>query len=89
MVICKRVLYSGRVQGVGFRYTTQRFAEDFPVKGYVQNLPTGEVELVAEGQAQMVHAFLAAVAKRMARYIDDVREFQESTRGYGDFSIRH
>ena len=89
MVICKRVLYSGRVQGVGFRYTTQRVAEDFRVKGYVQNLPTGEVELVAEGEAQTVNAFLAAVAKRMARYIDDVREFEESARSYGDFSIRH
>ena len=50
MTVCKRVLYSGRVQGVGFRYTTQALAAGHPIAGYVRNLPTGEVELVAEGE---------------------------------------
>jgi acylphosphatase len=88
MDICKRVHYSGRVQGVGFRYTAQRLAEAFPVNGYVRNLPTGGVELVAEGAPEQVEAFLQAVARRMGGYIDraDVRE--EDCAGYKGFTIR-
>jgi acylphosphatase len=41
-------LFLGAVQGVGFRYTARRLATQYHLAGYVQNLPTGEVELVAE-----------------------------------------
>jgi len=41
-------LFSGEVQGVGFRYTTRTLATRHHLTGYVQNLPSGEVELVAE-----------------------------------------
>jgi acylphosphatase len=54
MTVCKRVYYSGRVQGVGFRYAAQGLAEDFDVSGYVRNLPGGDVELVAEGPVEQV-----------------------------------
>jgi acylphosphatase len=89
MSVCRHVRYTGRVQGVGFRYTTQRLAERFPVGGYVRNLPDGSVELVAEGVAEAVDAFLAAVAERMAGYVEraDVRE--ETPGGYHGFRIRH
>jgi acylphosphatase len=43
------IFYSGRVQGVGFRYTTRDVALGFEVTGTVRNLPDGRVELVAEG----------------------------------------
>ena len=36
MAICKRVCYSGRVQGVGFRYTAQHLAAGYAVAGHVQ-----------------------------------------------------
>jgi len=39
----------GRVQGVGFRYFTKRLADDLALKGWVRNLPTGGVEVVAAG----------------------------------------
>ena len=71
MTIWKRVRYSGRVQGVGFRYTAQRLASEYSVEGYVRNLPTGDVELLAGGDERIIRAFLAAVAHRMAGYIDD------------------
>jgi acylphosphatase len=67
--VAKRVLYAGRVQGVGFRYTTQRLAAGRPVAGSVRNLPTGDVELVVEGDDSEVAAFLAAVAERLAPYM--------------------
>jgi acylphosphatase len=70
MTVCKRVQYSGRVQGVGFRYTVEGIAPAYPIAGWVKNLTNGDVELVAEGQEIDVEAFLNAVARRMANYIE-------------------
>ena len=69
MTIRKTVRYSGRVQGVGFRYTAQHLASGFAVTGFVRNCPDGGVELVAEGETDEVEPFLAAVAARMASHI--------------------
>ncbi len=44
-----QVFYSGRVQGVGFRYSVRKVANEFEVTGSVRNLADGRVELVAEG----------------------------------------
>ncbi|MEA2062644.1 MAG: acylphosphatase [Gemmatimonadota bacterium] len=59
----ERMVLSGRVQGVGFRFFTCRVAEKYPVTGYVKNLPGGEVEVVAEGEQPSVEAFLREVAQ--------------------------
>lgn len=88
-MVCKRVLYSGRVQGVGFRYTTQRLAGNYTVGGYVKNLPNGDVELVAEGPADQVDAFLDAIARRMEDHIKHASVQDATTAGYGDFSVRY
>lgn len=63
------VLFTGRVQGVGFRYQTLQVAKEFEVAGYVQNLPDGRVQLEAEGPASEVNAFVTAVEERMHGYI--------------------
>ncbi|MHC4288506.1 MAG: acylphosphatase, partial [Planctomycetota bacterium] len=42
--IAKQIIFKGRVQGVGFRYTTQRAASRYELTGYVRNLPDGTVE---------------------------------------------
>lgn len=65
------MFYSGRVQGVGFRYTVRHIAENFNVTGFVRNLPDGCVELVAEGPRGDLDAFIAQVAQRMADHIRD------------------
>lgn len=70
-VIRRRVLYRGRVQGVGFRYTTQAIAGGFDVTGFVRNLVDGSVELEAQGEMAVVSAFLRAVASRLEANIDD------------------
>ncbi len=56
-----QVLYSGNVQGVGFRYTARSVATGFEVSGTVRNLPDGRVELVAEGEKQELEAFRQAI----------------------------
>jgi acylphosphatase len=60
------VHYSGRVQGVGFRFNAQWIARGFHVTGFVRNLPDGGVQLVAEGEEAEVDRFLAKIADSMA-----------------------
>lgn len=55
------VLYSGRVQGVGFRYTVKSTAAGFEVTGTVRNLPDGRVELLAEGIREELEGFRRAI----------------------------
>ncbi|MCX6877562.1 MAG: acylphosphatase [Verrucomicrobia bacterium] len=62
-MIAKRVIYKGRVQGVGFRYTVKDLARSFDVCGWVKNLPDGNVELQAMGEAAEVEAFLREIAE--------------------------
>jgi len=56
-----RVLYSGHVQGVGFRYTAKTVAAGFEITGMVRNVPDGRVELIAEGTRSELEAFCQAV----------------------------
>ena len=88
-MICKRVYYSGRVQGVGFRYTARNLASGFTVAGYVRNLPNGDVELLAEGEADQVDAFLKAVADFMAFNITRVTVQDEPPGGRQGFNVVH
>jgi acylphosphatase len=65
----ENVLFTGRVQGVGFRYATLQVAKEFEVAGFVRNLPDGRVELDVEGRPDEVGRFVDAVAERMHGYI--------------------
>lgn len=58
MIIARKFLISGLVQGVGFRYFTQRSAARHQVLGYVRNLEDGRVEAVAQGNEKSVKDFL-------------------------------
>ncbi len=67
-----KIFYSGRVQGVGFRYTAKTVAAGFEIAGFVRNLPDGRVELVAEGADGELQAFRAAIHNAMlAGFIRD------------------
>jgi len=82
------VLFSGTVQGVGFRYTVQRLARRFPMTGFVKNLPNGKVELAAEGEEQDLQAFLGAVREEFNSFIRDADiQWKEPTGSYQSFSI--
>ena len=53
-VIAKKILYEGRVQGVGFRFAVRQIAEGFTVAGHVANLPDGRVEVFLQGDRSEV-----------------------------------
>ena len=55
------VFYSGRVQGVGFRFTVKIVAHGFDVTGTVRNLDDGRVEMVAEGERRELDEFLKGI----------------------------
>lgn len=55
------VFYSGRVQGVGFRYSVKKLATGFDLTGTVKNLTDGRVELAAEGEKMELEEFLGAI----------------------------
>lgn len=54
MIVCRRFLIGGRVQGVGFRMFAEARASAEGVRGYVQNLPDGRVEAMVEGDQTSV-----------------------------------
>ena len=75
----RRVLFSGRVQGVGFRATCHWLAGGFKVVGYVRNLSDGRVELVAQGDPTEIDRYLDAIADEMGGYIRAIAAEQEPT----------
>jgi acylphosphatase len=90
---CRRmtVFYSGRVQGVGFRYTVKTVAAGFEVRGIVRNLPDGRVELIAEGTAEELAAFGDAIrGAGLAGFIRDEQiRWTDANNEYSGFEISH
>jgi acylphosphatase len=62
-VISKRVIFEGRVQGVGFRYTVKDLSRGFEVCGWVKNLADGSVELQVMGEEDEVESFIKEIAE--------------------------
>jgi len=86
----RRVFYSGRVQGVGFRYTAHRIAHGYAVTGYVKNLRDGRVELFAEGASGELDRLLNEIAATMAGNIEDTEVRKESAAGkYNSFAVTY
>ena len=82
--------FSGNVQGVGFHYTAQHLARSHPVAGYVRNLPDGDVEMVAEGEAKDLDALAQAIARQMEGFIRDTNVSTAPATGQlSGFAIRH
>ena len=70
-------LFTGRVQGVGFRYATLQVAKEFEVSGSVCNLPDGRVKLEAEGAKDEVGSFIMAVEERMHGFVRKVERLSD------------
>jgi acylphosphatase len=90
-MIAKRVLYEGRVQGVGFRFSVKSFTTGYDVVGWVKNLIDGRVELEVQGEESEVNAFLEAVLdSHLRRHIHRFAVHEVPVkRGIKGFEIRH
>jgi acylphosphatase len=81
--------FTGRVQGVGFRYTALQAAREFEVAGFVSNLPDGRVHLEAEGAPEEVDAFIKSVQERMHGHVRKVdRMVSRRAPQFSGFAIR-
>ena len=84
----KHIIFYGRVQGVGFRYTAKYAAESYGVAGWVRNLYDGSVEMEAEGREADIDAMLTLLGQ--GRYIDieDISVRDIPPEGERSFRIR-
>ena len=84
-----RVLVTGRVQGVGFRFFTLHKARSQGVVGYVRNLPDGRVEVAAEGTRRSLEGLLRDLREGPSGgQVRDVSvEWCEPTRKYSSFDV--
>lgn len=82
------VFYSGRVQGIGFRYTALDIARQLKVCGWVSNLDDGRVEIVAESSEDVLNSFLEEINQHFSRYISDANiEWLPASGEFSDFQI--
>ena len=89
-MVAKQVLYEGRVQGVGFRFSVKSITTGYDVVGCVKNLIDGRVQLEVQGEESEVDEFLEAVLKsHLRRHINRfvVREIPLKN-GFKGFEIR-
>jgi len=83
-------IFRGTVQGVGFRYTTNRIAEGHDVTGWVMNKPDRTVQCVVEGAPDVIKAFVFEVQETMAGYIVETTECRTAASGsFSDFKVRY
>jgi acylphosphatase len=89
MKIARKFLISGEVQGVGFRFFTQRIAAAHQVTGYVKNLKDGRVEAYAEGGAEAIENFKQdlIVGPRLAHVTDIEETVIEASNLYSSFRV--
>ena len=69
--VAKHVIYKGRVQGVGFRFTAQRIAIRYELAGFVKNLPDGSVEMFAQGHPDDIADTLRDIDESFGAYLKD------------------
>ena len=86
----KGIIFHGRVQGVGFRYTTCRIAGKYGLTGFVRNCPDGTVEAHMQGTAGKIDLCLSEIKDHFGRYVREVtsRDLPVNPR-YTDFQIMY
>lgn len=84
------ILAKGKVQGVGFRKFVEDTALNLQLKGYTRNLPSGEVETVAEGEKHLVESLIEQIQKGspFSKVTEVEVEWEEFQDEFEDFEIR-
>jgi acylphosphatase len=86
----KHLIFKGRVQGVGFRYTTHRIASRYDLTGYVRNLPDGTVEALLQGTNAGIKACLDDIQDAFGGYLRDIQSTEQPVNPqYHDFRITY
>jgi len=84
----KHIIFTGRVQGIGFRFTALSIANRYNLTGLVRNLPEGAVEMIAQGPAKDIVNCLRDIEESFAGYIRETRvEETAFNPQYKDFKI--
>ncbi len=84
-----RVYYSGRVQGVGFRFTVLSLARKFNIKGWVKNISDGGVEITAVESRENLEKFLKEIYESFSSYIVDVdTQWSKPDKDFADFQVK-
>ena len=85
----RKVFFTGRVQGVGFRATARAIARHHAVTGWVRNEDNGSVLLEVQGETAAVDAFAAELQRDMGRFIkNSAASVIATVANEPDFSIR-
>ena len=83
------IFYSGRVQGVGFRFVSERSAVELGVVGWIKNLGDGRVELICEGEEEKLNKLISRIEEYFSDYIRNADvSWQEATGEFKDFSVK-
>lgn len=83
------VFYTGRVQGVGFRFAAEIIASQLSLTGWVKNLRDGRVEAVCEGTEKNLNLFLKKIQQELGQYISGEKvSFMEAAGEFDNFTIR-
>lgn len=72
-MVAKHIIFIGRVQGVGFRFTAQRAAGRHKLTGFVRNLWDGTVEILAQGRPEDIDDYIQDIEDYFAGYIRETK----------------
>jgi acylphosphatase len=87
-MVARQIIFIGRVQGVGFRFTAHRMAQRHQLTGLVRNLPDGTVEMLAQGPVQDINDCIGDINDYFGDYIRETRTQEIPTDPkYKDFRI--
>ncbi len=72
-MIAKSIIFTGRVQGVGFRFTARRAANRRQLTGFVRNVPNGSVEMLAQGRSEDIDDCIQDLKEYFSGYLKETR----------------
>ncbi|MGV3464222.1 MAG: acylphosphatase [Heyndrickxia sp.] len=84
------IIATGKVQGVGFRFTVQQKAASLGITGWVKNLPNGSVEIKAEGSKELLNRFIESLKSGLNPFIkikDLHVELMDEVKKYKNFRV--
>jgi len=84
-----KIIYHGRVQGVGFRYFTKQLARKYNIKGCVKNKFDGTVELIINEQSSNINTFLEEIKKGNGfMRIEDIEKYEYESNAV-EFKVKY